>query len=157
MELWRWGSHFWDPAFQVLKALNRTTTKPCLGFKVRHEGLKVRSHFWDPAFQALKVENKIASKPCWVFKVNYGGLKVRSRFWDLVFQVLRLSEPGQTTIYLQYNHLGPQINGLLLDGCLWRTSSKKVIRSFVHSSKKERKTDTTFAFIYKIGVFGESV
>jgi hypothetical protein len=96
MELWRWESHFWDLAFQVLKALDRTATKPGLGFKVRHEGLKVRSHFWDLTFQVLKVENKTATKPCWVFKVSYGGLKVRSRFWDPTFQVLRLPGPGQT-------------------------------------------------------------
>jgi hypothetical protein len=90
MELWRWGSHFWDTTFQIIKVLDRTATKPCLGFKVCREGLKVRSHFWDPAFQVLKVEDRTATKPCWVFKVSYGGLKVKSWFWDPAFQVLRL-------------------------------------------------------------------
>ncbi len=56
-------------------------------------------------------------------------------FWPLA-QI-----PGAAQIRLSHNHLGPQINGLLLGGCLWRTSSKKVIRSFVRSFIKDRQTD----------------
>jgi hypothetical protein len=59
-----------------------------------------------------------------------------------------------------YNHLGPQINGLLLRAA--SKSSGRVfvmniiqkgqsfICSFIHSSKTNRQTNTMFTYIYKI-------
>jgi len=64
---------------------------------------------------------------------------LRCFFWPLA-QIL-----GIARIRLSHNHLGPQINGLLL-----RVASRSSGQVFVMNTQTDRQTDNTFALIYRM-------